>query len=171
MEEGMGFDYRVLYTLVPGLAAIGNAIGPVLIWYLHESQFNPSYGASNWLYYISWWVMWIGGIVAYPPAALMWIPAYFSQRIALIYGMTWLWGMGIGALVFIYTWTTLLCSIINWPTEKNIQTTFLLYTVNAMLFGGALMQSAGEAVAWYVGSPHCEMDENGNCVDEEEWDI
>ena len=79
-----------------------------------------SYAASWWLYYISWWAMWIGHIIAFSPAALMWIPAYFSTRVAMIYGMTWLWAMGIFGITFIFTWTTLLVDIINWPSVKEM---------------------------------------------------
>ena len=129
-----------------------------------------SYAASWWLYYISWWAMWIGHIIAFSPAALMWIPAYFSTRVAMIYGMTWLWAMGIFGITFIFTWTTLLVDIINWPSVKEMQVTFVLYTVNAMVFGGAMMKAAFPAAGWYMRDMDCERDEDGNCIEDEGFD-
>lgn len=73
--------------------------------------------------------MWIGHLVAFSGPALLWIPAYFSGRAAMIYGLTWVFAMGIGALTFIFTWTSLLVSGIEWPTNKEIWVTFLLYSI------------------------------------------
>merc|ERR1711920_1220625 len=106
-------------------------------------------GSNDW-YYISWWTMWIGHLVAFSVPAAMWIPAYFIDAAAWIYGMSWIWAMGIGGLTTIFVWTSLLVSGIEWKDWKEIWVVFVLYSVAQMVILQCAEESSMGSKIWYL---------------------
>ena len=167
-EDPKRGDY-VFDTVVVGMTAMTSTLVPVLVWWLYERN-RPgmaSFDSSNDWYYISWWAMWVGHLVAFSAPSLLWIPAYFSSRAAMIYGLTWVWAMGIGAITFIFTWTSLLVSGIEWPDNKEIWVTFLLYSICSMMLMQFAKETSMGAKIWYMWDTfeeNCERDADGNCT-------
>lgn len=157
-------------TIGLGLLSLIEMLTPVLVWFLYVSKrdgMTPFDAANNDWYYISWWSMWIGNLVAYTAPFLMWIPSYFSDTAAKIYGASWMWAAGLGGLNFIFVWTSLLVSGIEWPDWKDIWVTFVLYTIIQMVMGRAGMDAAKGAKIWYMWhamQKKCERDAEGKCV-------
>ena len=177
MEEMMGGAKEmptkndfVFDTVSIGLLSWGEALIPVMIWFLYEmdrpgmSMFD---GSNDW-YYISWWAMWIGNLVAYAVPAMMWIPSYFNDTAAWIYGMSWIWAMGLGGLTFIFVWTSLLVSGIEWKDWKEIWVVFVLFSVVQMVMFQIGQKSSMGAKIWYMWNTmekYCQdRDENGDCI-------
>ena len=105
-------DY-LMDTIDIGLMVGAEALIPVFVWFLYETDrpgMDKLHKGSNDWYYISWWVMWIGHLVAFAFPFVMWIPAYFNGKAAELYGMSWSWAHGFGAFVTIFVWTTLFIS-------------------------------------------------------------
>ena len=157
-------------TIAIGMVAMAEALTPVLIWFLYESK-RPGMsmfdGSNDW-YYISWWVMWIGNLVAFSVPAAVWIPSYFNDTAAWIYGMSWIWAMGVGGLTTIFTWTSLLVSGIEWKDWKEIWVVFVLYNVSQMVIMQSAQKSSMGSKIWYLWNAmekKCtEKDEEGKCI-------
>ena len=160
----------VFDTIVVGMSSWAAALIPVLLWFLFEknrpgmSMFD---GSNDW-YFISWWAWWIGNLVAYAGPAIMWIPAYFNDTAGWLYGMSWIWGMGVGGLTFIFVWTSLLVSGIEWKDWKEIWVVFVLFTVGNMVLAQMGQKSSMGAKIWYMWNTMekmcTERDENGECI-------
>ena len=170
-EEHVPQKSDYLYdTIVIGMITWLEALTPILIWFLFECN-RPGmsmFDSSNDWYYISWWTMWIGNLVAFAVPAIMWIPSYFSDVAAHWYGLSWIWAMGIGGLTTVFVWTSLLVSGIEWKDWKEIWVVFVLYTVAQMVVQHMGMKSTMGSKIWYMWNTmekYCaETDEEGNCV-------
>ena len=124
-------DY-VIDTIIIGLLAMTQALAPALVWFLvikNRPGMASFDSATNDWYYISWWTMWIGNLIAYATPALLWIPAYFSSSVSMIYMMSWIFGIMIAMVTGLFAWTSLLISVIEWKDNKDIWTTLVLYTI------------------------------------------
>lgn len=106
---------------------------------------------SNDWYYISWWAMWIGHLVAYAPAAIMWIPSYFGLTPFSYYGYTLSWAGYIGMIVTLFVWTSLIVSGIEWDTWKEIWVVAVVYSIGSMVLGYSAEMSIRPAIMWYMG--------------------
>ena len=143
----------VIDTINVGIVAVAEAIIPVSVWFAYErniagmSKFDK---ANNDWYYISWWVMWIGHLIAFATPALFWIPSYFSEKAFKAYAYSYVWGSVVGGLVGLFTWTTLIVSGIEWKDTKEIWVVLLVYTIGNLVAFTTVQGSAWNALKWYI---------------------
>ena len=140
---------------------------------------------SNDTYYITWWFMWIGHLVAFVPASFMWLPAYFSTTAFTIYAMSIEWASYVGTVVALTTWSGLICAGIEWKDWKEIWVVSVVYSIGTMVTGYSIEMNIGPAVMWYMEGiltqaieDECEGDQA--CIDattemiqseKDEWEI
>ena len=72
----------IIDTVTVGLMCMAEAVIPVVTWFTYQHD-RPSVmvfdkDTNDW-YYIAWYVMWIGHLVAFAAPAVLWIPSYFSS--------------------------------------------------------------------------------------------
>ena len=81
--------------------------------------------------------------------------------------------MMVGGITTIFVWTGLFVSGIEWKDWKEIWVTFVLFTVGNLVMMQIGQKSTMGAKIWYLWDAMestCEMDEDGNCVWEEDQD-
>ena len=113
-------------TIVVGFIALANAATPVLLYYL---WIKPDNLDTNQWTMISWWTLWIGHLAAYAPVAIFWPLSYAGDTLAGIYGFLWTWTETIGGMVAVTVFTFLLIAGIQWPSDKTVWETLIIYCV------------------------------------------
>ena len=88
-EENMKISKGMLLpsTIAMGLLALGETIAPILTWYLWLDKYHH---ADNKWTKNAWMALWIGNLVVFGPAALMWGFSYLGGDASAVY--LWLWG-------------------------------------------------------------------------------
>ena len=113
-------------TIFIGLIAVAQTIVPVLTWYFFV---DPNNYASNTWTRNTWMTLWIGNIATFGVAALMWPLSYAHEKLAMVYGWSWMWAKGLEGLLMITVVTMLLISGIQDPTDKTVWETLVVYIV------------------------------------------
>ena len=158
-------------TIGMGIISLAELITPTLLWWLvvkkQPRMVNGFDAATNDWYYVSWYSMWTGNLLAYIAPFLLWIPSYFNDTVARAYGFAWMFAAGIGGLNTVFVWTALLVSGIEWPDFKDVWISFVLFTIIQMVMGKAGMDMAKGAKIYYLWNAmekKCEKDAEGKCV-------
>lgn len=143
----------IIDTVTVGLMCMAEAVIPVVTWFTYQHD-RPSVmvfdkDTNDW-YYIAWYVMWIGHLVAFAAPAVLWIPSYFSSKAAKAYMWTWGWAGVFGTLVTIFVWTSLVVSGIQWKDAKEIWVALVVYSVGQMVAGQTMESSIMRALKWYI---------------------
>ena len=158
-------------TITMGFVSLIELLTPTLLWWLYikkrDRMTNGFDSDMNDWYYAAWYSLWVGNLVSYTVPFLLWIPSYFNDRVAMVYGASWMWGAGLGGLNMLFVWTALLVSGIQWPSWKDTWTSFVLFTISNVIIGKLAMDSAHGAKVYYLWNAmqrKCEKDVEGNCV-------
>ena len=87
-------------TIGMGIISLAELITPTLLWWLvvkkQPRMVNGFDSATNDWYYVSWYSLWTGNLLAYIAPFLLWIPSYFNDTVARAYGFAWMfaWARG-----------------------------------------------------------------------------
>ena len=118
-------------------------------------------------YWNGWYTMWIGNLIAFAPACVMYWPAYFSSTAAHWYGITWKWAKKAGDTVGLITIVLLIVEALTTGIEqtatKSIWITIVLYMVTNVVAAGIAMRNYKWATMYYMypmWEEMAEMDEN-----------
>ena len=117
--------------------------------------------------------MWIGNLIAFAPASIMWIPAYFSDTAAYWYGITWAWAEKAGGAIGLITFVTFFIEAINTGLAQTATKPIWLSIWLFMVFGGAassmIMKFGEKAHVWYAW-PMLEMMREGEEMEDDKGD-
>ena len=148
-------DKFMLSSLVMGLVALVNAAFPVVFWFTYLEDHGNVLGLTYSVvknYHRAWRTIWLGNLIAYGPAALMWIPSYFSKAAAGIYAGTWTWAQRGSQLQSLVTLTLFVTEALyvgrgNKATE-HVWISVVVYLASLALTMG-LLDAHGEAAFVY----------------------
>jgi len=142
----------------------------MLVWFLYAKDRpglkNGFDKATNDWYYISWYAMWVGNLISYIAPAIMWIPSYFMDEAAMIYGYTWMWAQLTGGLNFLFVFTSLICAGIEWKMWKEIWIVLVIYVVGNGFLGHVGMEAQLGTQIWYMWHSM-----ERNCIEKDEFDM
>ena len=98
--------------------------------------------------------MWIGNLISFAPAVVMFWPAYFSGHAAKWYGVTWSWAEKAGGVANMLTMIMFIIEAINTGTgqtaTKSIWLSIWLFVVSNIVAAGLLMNFGEDAKLWYI---------------------
>ena len=163
-------------TIVTGLYALQQTIGPVLIYYLWLDKKTTSEGnsvLSNKWTNIAWMVYWISSIAVFGLSALMWPFSYIGGHALSIYSFSWVWAEHLGPAALLLTFTMLLTAGIQQPGDKTVWETLVVWLVVNGATGMIAKSQAEATELYYLWGEHedtnekeglgCVEDSDGNC--------
>ena len=156
-------------TIVTGLYALQQTIGPVLIYYLWLDHQTTSEGISvlsNKWTNVAWMVYWIGNIAVFGLSALMWPFSYIGGYALSIYGFSWTWAEHLAPVALLLTFTMLLTAGIQQPGDKTVWETLVVWLVVNGATGMIVKSQAEATELYYLWGEQEETNEKGDlgCV-------
>ena len=169
-------DQFICATIIVGFVAMALAVAPTVLWWVHIKPSAEMAGISMSTapnYWNGWYAMWIGNLIAFAPASVMWIPSYFSDVAAEWYGYTWAWAEKAGGTIGLITFVTFFIEAITTGLEKTatkpIWLSIWLYSVFSITAGAMLMKFGEKAHVWYAW-PMLEMMRDAEEMEENDGD-
>ena len=146
------------YTFDIGIIALAETITPPLLWFLLIKSQSEAAGLDIMYtpnFVRGWYTMWIGNLITYGLASIFWVPAYFNQTAAHIYGIIWHYWTEMGAaniamLAMIFFVVELINTTLGSTENKYVATTFVVYFAVEWLVMKLYFEKKDAAMIWYL---------------------
>ena len=102
-----------------------------------------------------WWTMWLGNLITYGVAVIFWVPAYFNETAAHIYGIIWHYWTEMGAanvamLAMIFFVIEIINTSFGTTENKFVATNFVTYFAVEWLVMKLYFDKREAAMVWYT---------------------